>query len=321
MPRSASEIVGLLWEVVYADGRLARLEETLLDGVGEQLEIGEAEREAARAQAFARVGRGRPGPARRRNESRALPHGCSLRSRLIAIAAARDGRQRRRRHRSAFKAALATKAPLLGIARAGRAWSLSATTAWSCFPTTRARPGGRRARSRRAHADLGGFRRRQAGLGGRPWRHRAADGRRRRNLDAHPRRRRRCRAALGLVRERGPRHRRRRVRLRDGDRRRRADLEGIHARRRRRPRPPPQRDLRAPGGPLFIAAEAGTVFRSTDGGATWIDAAPAVRGLAVGRHRARATAPRWSSACAGTCCAARTRDARGPTCRPAPTSR
>jgi len=50
------EIVELLWEVVYADGGLQRLEASLMRRLSTQLEIGEAEREAARAQAFARVG-------------------------------------------------------------------------------------------------------------------------------------------------------------------------------------------------------------------------------------------------------------------------
>jgi len=55
------EIVELLWEVVYADGRLARLEESLMRRLSEQLGIGEVEREAARAQAFARSGLARGG--------------------------------------------------------------------------------------------------------------------------------------------------------------------------------------------------------------------------------------------------------------------
>ena len=55
------EIVELLWEVVYADGKLARLEESLMRRVAAELGIGEAERDAARAQAFARSG-----PARSR---------------------------------------------------------------------------------------------------------------------------------------------------------------------------------------------------------------------------------------------------------------
>ena len=50
------EIVELLWEVVYADGKLARLEESQMRRVCDELGIGEAEREAARAQAFARSG-------------------------------------------------------------------------------------------------------------------------------------------------------------------------------------------------------------------------------------------------------------------------
>jgi len=48
------EIVELLWEVVYADGRLARLEESAMRRLAAELGIDEAEREAARAQAFAR---------------------------------------------------------------------------------------------------------------------------------------------------------------------------------------------------------------------------------------------------------------------------
>ncbi len=47
-------IVELLWEVVYADGRLARLEVSSLGRIAAMLGIAEAECEAARAQAFAR---------------------------------------------------------------------------------------------------------------------------------------------------------------------------------------------------------------------------------------------------------------------------
>jgi uncharacterized tellurite resistance protein B-like protein len=57
-------ILGLLWEVVYADGRLARFEESLLYRLSRQLRVGEAASEAARAQAFARAvrtGSGAPG--------------------------------------------------------------------------------------------------------------------------------------------------------------------------------------------------------------------------------------------------------------------
>jgi len=54
--RERLEIVELLWEVVYADGKLARLEESLMRRVANELGIGEAERDAARAQAFARSG-------------------------------------------------------------------------------------------------------------------------------------------------------------------------------------------------------------------------------------------------------------------------
>ena len=50
-------ILGLLWEVIYADGRLAVLEESLLRRLARQLRVGDAECEAARARAFARVGR------------------------------------------------------------------------------------------------------------------------------------------------------------------------------------------------------------------------------------------------------------------------
>lgn len=52
-------IIELLWEVVYADGKLARLEESLMRRVAAELGIGEGECDAARAQAFARSGRGR----------------------------------------------------------------------------------------------------------------------------------------------------------------------------------------------------------------------------------------------------------------------
>ena len=55
-----AEILGLLWEVVYADGRLARLEESLLQRLARQLRVGKAVSETARAQAFARVGLRRP---------------------------------------------------------------------------------------------------------------------------------------------------------------------------------------------------------------------------------------------------------------------
>ena len=51
-----TEIVELLWEVVYADGRLARLEESLMRRLSAQLGVGEAEREAAQVLAFARIG-------------------------------------------------------------------------------------------------------------------------------------------------------------------------------------------------------------------------------------------------------------------------
>jgi uncharacterized tellurite resistance protein B-like protein len=49
-----ADLVALLWEVVYADGRLAPLEEALLHRLAAQLDIGEDECETARAQAFAR---------------------------------------------------------------------------------------------------------------------------------------------------------------------------------------------------------------------------------------------------------------------------
>lgn len=52
-----AEILGLLWEVVYADGKLARFEESLLHRLSRQLRVGESESETARAQAFARSGR------------------------------------------------------------------------------------------------------------------------------------------------------------------------------------------------------------------------------------------------------------------------
>ena len=57
-PDERADILGLLWEVVYADGQLARFEESLLHRLASQLRVGEAERETARAHAFARAGRG-----------------------------------------------------------------------------------------------------------------------------------------------------------------------------------------------------------------------------------------------------------------------
>ena len=56
------EIVELLWEVVYADGRLKRLEDSSMRRLAAQLGIDEAEREAARAQAFARLNLSGNGP-------------------------------------------------------------------------------------------------------------------------------------------------------------------------------------------------------------------------------------------------------------------
>ena len=55
-----SDILGLLWEVVYADGRLAGFEESLLHRLSRQLRVGDAECETARARAFARVGHASP---------------------------------------------------------------------------------------------------------------------------------------------------------------------------------------------------------------------------------------------------------------------
>jgi uncharacterized tellurite resistance protein B-like protein len=58
-----ADLVALLWEVVYADGRLAPLEEALLHRLAAQLDVGEDECEAARAQAFARHAMRRDGAA------------------------------------------------------------------------------------------------------------------------------------------------------------------------------------------------------------------------------------------------------------------
>lgn len=55
--RDRIEIIELLWEVVYADGRVARLEESSMRRLAAQLGIEKADREAARAEAFARVNR------------------------------------------------------------------------------------------------------------------------------------------------------------------------------------------------------------------------------------------------------------------------
>jgi uncharacterized tellurite resistance protein B-like protein len=48
-------IVELMWEVVYADGCLARLEASLMRRLTRQLRIGNAEAKAAQAQAYARM--------------------------------------------------------------------------------------------------------------------------------------------------------------------------------------------------------------------------------------------------------------------------
>lgn len=56
-----AEIVALLWEVVYADGRLARFEEALMRRLAAELDVGQAECDNARARAFARVGGRRAG--------------------------------------------------------------------------------------------------------------------------------------------------------------------------------------------------------------------------------------------------------------------
>ena len=50
-------IVELLWEVVYADGASVRLEESQMRRVCDELDIPDADRETARAHAFARSGR------------------------------------------------------------------------------------------------------------------------------------------------------------------------------------------------------------------------------------------------------------------------
>ncbi len=54
-------IVELLWEVVYADGRLARLEASAMRRLVDQLAIGKDASESARAQAFARMMTARDG--------------------------------------------------------------------------------------------------------------------------------------------------------------------------------------------------------------------------------------------------------------------
>ena len=55
--KERAEILERLWEVVYADGRLASFEESLLHRLSRLLRVGETAAETARAQAFARSGR------------------------------------------------------------------------------------------------------------------------------------------------------------------------------------------------------------------------------------------------------------------------
>ena len=56
-PAERLGIVELLWEVVYADGASVRLEESQMRRVCVELDIPDADRETARAHAFARSGR------------------------------------------------------------------------------------------------------------------------------------------------------------------------------------------------------------------------------------------------------------------------
>jgi uncharacterized tellurite resistance protein B-like protein len=58
-----AEILEQLWEVVYADGRLASFEESLLHRLSRLLRVGETAAETARAQALARSGRSGRGKA------------------------------------------------------------------------------------------------------------------------------------------------------------------------------------------------------------------------------------------------------------------
>lgn len=55
------EVIEMLWEVVYADGHLARLEEVLMQRLAIQLGIEEEALEDERARAFARIGLGGQG--------------------------------------------------------------------------------------------------------------------------------------------------------------------------------------------------------------------------------------------------------------------
>ncbi len=54
-PAERVEIFELLWEVVYADDRLARLEQDLIAHLARELGIDAAQSEAARLEAFARI--------------------------------------------------------------------------------------------------------------------------------------------------------------------------------------------------------------------------------------------------------------------------
>ena len=55
-----AEILGMLWEAVYSDGRLAAFEMDLLQRLTGALEVDPAAAEAARARAFARIGLSEP---------------------------------------------------------------------------------------------------------------------------------------------------------------------------------------------------------------------------------------------------------------------
>ena len=265
-----------------------------------------------------------PGVGVRPNDRRAL----------VALACVAALRRRRRRCGAAPQAPpaarphsrrrLATKAPLLAIARAGS--RLVAVGDYGVILLSDdAGATWRQAKSvaTRNDADGGDLRRRQARLGRRPRRHRAAHGGRRRDLDAPARRpattSRCCRSgsrtpshgiavgAFGAC---------------DGDARRRPHVEEIDRRRRRRPRSPSQRRsspspagrCSSPPRPAPCSARPTTARRWTTlrlpyDGSLWGGMA-----LADGdRDRLRHARPRAAHRRPGP-------DA-GPTCRPAPTSR
>ena len=282
-----AEILGLLWEVVYADGRPRSIRGGVAGPLGERVERGRGRARGgagAGVRAVGAIGRRRGGMSRARVVAAGL---CTaLAVAVIALAqtppsAARAGAGRVQRSARDQGAAARAHADRAAPGRGRRLRRDPAVR--RCGRDLAAGGSGRHAQ----HDHHGGLRRSHARLGRRARRRDHEDRRRRRNLDAAVRRRSERRAAIPLVRERGPRHRGRRVRLRDRDPRRWTHLEANRDRRRRRSRPAPQRHFRHVGEDADHRGRGGHRVPLDRWRCDLVDAAPAVRGLDVGRDPAR----------------------------------